>query len=151
MASSVTAFGLLVASSTSADIPVGVEGVDSVGSSPILKPVPSCIFLSLRLSWFFFGFTVSSAFIDFKIKVSDLISLTFASTSFWVAVFEACKSFASSINFSACSICDLYFSFARIRFTSNCNVLTFSCNPVVCTFGSTGASTFAFFSATRAS
>ena len=53
------------------------------------------------------------------------------------------------INFSACSICDFCFSFARIRFTSDCNALTFSCNSAICTFGSTGASTFAFFSATR--
>ena len=41
------------------------------------------------------------------------------------------------INFSACSICAFCFSFARIRFTSDCNALTFSCNSVVCTFDST--------------
>ena len=136
--------GVLVASTTSAPTPVPA-GVSA------LKPVPSWIFLPLRLSCFLFSFTVSSTLIDFKIKVSELISFAFLSTSCWVTVFKACKSLTSSINFSACSICDCCFSFARIRFTSDCNSLTFSCNSVVCTFVSTGTSTFAFFSATGAS
>ena len=89
---------------------------------------------------FLFSFTVSSAFIDLKIEVNELISLAFAFTSCWVAVFEACNSFASSINFSAFSICDFCFSFERIRLTSVCNALTFSCNSVVWTFCSTVAS-----------
>ena len=125
--------GVLVASTTSAPTPVPA-------APPSLKPVPSCIFLPLRLSVFLFSFTVSSAFIDFKIVVKELISLAFAFTSCWVAVFEACKSFASSINFLACSICDFCFSFARIRLTSVCNALTFSCNSVIWTFCSTGVS-----------
>ena len=71
--------GVAVASTTSAPTPVVVGGV--VAASPALKPVPSSIFLPLRLSWFLFSFGVSSALIDFKIEVNELSSFTFLSTS----------------------------------------------------------------------
>ena len=121
--------GVAVASTTSAPTPVVVGGV--VAASPALKPVPSSIFLPLRLSWFLFSFGVSSALIDFKIEVNELSSFTFLSTSCWVAVFALCNAFASSINFSACSICDCCFLFERIRFTCVCRSVISFCNSVV--------------------
>ena len=39
------------------------------------------VFLPLRLSWFLFSFTISSALIDFKIAVSELISWLFVNCS----------------------------------------------------------------------
>ena len=81
--------GVLVASTTSAPTPVPA-------APPSLKPVPSSIFLPLRLSVFLFSFTVSSALIDFKIEVNELISLAFASTSCWEA--EVCNKVSAAAN-----------------------------------------------------
>ena len=94
--------------------------------TPVRKPVPSSIFLPLRLSWFLFSFGISSALIDFKIEVNELSSFAFLSTSVCVAVDEVCKAFASSNNFSAFSIKDFCFSFERIRSTCSCNAVIFS-------------------------
>ena len=68
-----------VASTTSAPTPVvvGVVAEVAVASSPVLKPVPSSIFLPLRLSLFLFSFVTASALIDFRIVVNELISQLF--------------------------------------------------------------------------
>ena len=69
---------------------------------PSLKPVPSSIFLPLRLSWFLFSFTVSSALIDFKIEVNELISLALASTSCCIA--EVCAKASAVANLLVASL-----------------------------------------------
>ena len=122
-----------VASTTSAPTPVvvGVVAEVAVASSPVLKPVPSSIFLPLRLSLFLFSFVTASALIDFRIVVNELISFAFASTSVWDVELEDNNNFASSTNFSAFSICDFCCSLERIRLISVCNADTFSCNSAV--------------------
>ena len=80
-----------------------------------------------------FSFGVSSALIDFKIEVNELISFALASTASCVTLDEACKTFASSNNFSAFSIKDFCFSFERIRFTCSCKAVIFSDNWLVST------------------
>ena len=99
---------MLVASTTSAPTPVPA-------APPSLKPVPSCIFLPLRLSVFLFSFTISSALIDFKIEVNELISLALASTSFWVVLKASRYCLASATSFSAFWIWEACFLFPRIR------------------------------------
>ena len=106
--------GVLVASTTSAEIPVPVPVPVPVAVS-VLNPTPSSIFLPLRLSVFLFSFTVSSAFIDFKIEVNELISLAFASTSFWVVSKDSKNCLASEANFSAFEIWATCFAFPWIR------------------------------------
>ena len=101
-------YGFAVASTTSAPTPVPA-------TPPSLKPVPSCIFLPLRLSVFLFSFTVSSALIDFKIEVNELICFALASTSFWVVLKASRYCLASATSFSAFWIWEACFLFPRIR------------------------------------
>ena len=112
---------------------------------PVRKPVPSSIFLPLRLSWFLFSLGVSSALIDFKIEVNELISFVLASTSGCVADDDFCKAFASSNNFSAFSTRLFCFSFERTRSTCSCKAVILSTNLLVSTvafFSSVGCSAF---------
>ena len=101
-----------------------------------------------------FSFETSSALIDFRIFVNELISFAFASTSFCVVVLAEINDFASFTNFSAFSICDFCFSFERIRLISVSNAVTFSCNLVVWrgttgfTSGVWGVVVSSFFSST---
>ena len=93
-----------VASTTSAPTPVVVE----VAASPVLKPVPSSIFLPLRLSLFLFSFVTSSALIDFRMFVNELISLALASTSVWeVAALNKPSADASLLDASFRIVCCL--------------------------------------------
>ena len=64
---------------------------------------------------FLFSFTVSSALIDFKIEVNELICLAFASTSFWVVSKDSKNRLASEANFSAFEIWAACFAFPWIR------------------------------------
>ena len=122
---------------------------------PVRKPVPSSIFLPLRLSWFLFSLGVSSALIDFKIEVNELISFVLASTSSCIADDDFCKAFASSNNFLAFSTRLFCFSFERTRSTCSCKAVILSTNLLVSTvafFSSVNCSVFStiveFFSST---
>ena len=115
------------------DVSKWIDPVKAWSVTPVRKPVPSSIFLPLRLSWFLFSLDTSSDLIDFKTEVNELISFALASTSFCVALDEVCKAFASSNNFSAFSIKDFCFSFERIRVTCSCKAVILSANWLVST------------------
>ena len=99
-----------------------IEPVKAWSVTPLRKPVPSSIFLPLRLSWFLFSLDVSSALIDFKIDVKALISLAFLSTSSWVVLFFS-KASADSNFLEASSISDfclvLFFTLSSWAFSSS--------------------------------
>ena len=91
------------------DVSKWIDPVKAWSVTPVRKPVPSSIFLPLRLSWFLFSLgVVSSALIDFKIEVNELISLAFLSTSSWVELFFS-KASADSNFLVASSINDFCF------------------------------------------
>ena len=140
------------------DVSKWIDPVKAWSVTPVRKPVPSSIFLPLRLSWFLFSLEVSSALIDFKIEVNELISFVLASTSGCVADDDFCKAFASSNNFSAFSTRLFCFSFERTRSTCSCKAVILSTNLLVSTvafFSSVGCSAFStiveFFSSTGVS
>ena len=86
------------------DVSKWIDPVKAWSVTPVRKPVPSSIFLPLRLSWFLFSLGVSSVLIDFKIEINELISFAFLSISCLVGLFfnkdSADSNFlvASSIN-----------------------------------------------------
>ena len=127
------------------DVSKWIDPVKAWSVTPVRKPVPSSIFLPLRLSWFLFFLSVSSALIDIKIEVNELISFALASTASCVALDDVCKTFASSNNFSAFSIKVFCFSFERIRYNCSCKVVMFSVNwlfSTVAIFSVDGCSIF---------
>ena len=95
---------------------------------PVRKPVPSSIFLPLRLSWFLFSLgVVSSALIDFKIEVNELISFAFLSAPDCVAPNALKYCLASATSFSAFWIWEACFLFPRIRSIWASKSASFSC------------------------
>ena len=94
---------------------------------PVRKPVPSSIFLPLRLSWFLFSLEVSSALIDFKIEVNELISFAFLSATDCVApkAFKYCL--ASATSFSAAWIWETCFLFPLTRSIWASKSASFAC------------------------
>ena len=90
------------------DVSKWIDPVKAWSVTPVRKPVPSSIFLPLRLSWFLFSLGVSSVLIDFKIEINELISFAFLSTSSWVELFFS-KASADSNFLVASSINDFCF------------------------------------------
>ena len=109
------------------DVPKWIEPVKAWSVTPVRKPVPSSIFLPLRLSWFLFSLDVSSALIDFKIDVKALISFAFLSAPDCVAsnVLKYCL--ASATSFSAFWIWKACFLFPRIRSIWTSKSANFAC------------------------
>ena len=99
-----------------------IDPVKAWSVTPVRKPVPSSIFLPLRLSWFLFSLSISSALIDFKIEINELISFAFLSTSCLVGLFFN-KDSADSNFLEASSITDcclvLFFTLSSWAFNSS--------------------------------
>ena len=109
------------------DVSKWIDPVKAWAVTPVRKPVPSSSFLPLRLSWFLFSLGVSSALIDFKIEVNELISFAFLSAPDCVAP-NALKYFlASATSFSAFWIWEACFLFPRIRSIWASKSASFSC------------------------
>ena len=92
-----------------------IEPVKAWSVTPLRKPVPSSIFLPLRLSWFLFSLDVSSALMDFKTLVNELTSFAFLSAPDCVASKALKYCLASATSFSAFWIWDACFLFPRMR------------------------------------
>ena len=97
------------------DVSKWIDPVKAWSVTPVRKPVPSSIFLPLRLSWFLFSLGVSSALIDFKIEVNELTSFAFLSAPDCVASNALKYCLASATSFSAFWIWEACFLFPRIR------------------------------------
>ena len=95
---------------------------------PVRKPVPSSIFLPLRLSWFLFSLGVSSALIDFKIEVNELISFAFLSAPNCVASKSLKYRLASVTSFSAFWIWETCFLFSLTRSIWASKSANFACS-----------------------
>ena len=95
---------------------------------PVRKPVPSSIFLPLRLSWFLFSLEVSSALIDFKIEVNELISFVFLSAPDFVASNALKYCLASATSFSAAWIWEACFLFPLRRSICASKSANFACS-----------------------
>ena len=104
------------------DVSKWIDPVKAWSVTPVRKPVPSSIFLPLRLSWFLFSLDVSTALIDFKIVIKELISFVLASTSSCVELFSNNVSADSSF-LVASSISDfclvLFFTLSSWAFNSS--------------------------------
>ena len=92
-----------------------IEPVKAWSVTPLRKPVPSSIFLPLRLSWFLFSLDVSSALMDFKTLVNELTSFAFLSAPDCVASNALKYCLASATSFSAFWIWEACFLFPRMR------------------------------------
>ena len=104
------------------DVSKWIDPVKAWSVTPVRKPVPFSIFLPLRLSWFLFSLDTSSALIDFKIVIKELISFVLASTSSCVELFSNNVSADSSF-LVASSISDfclvLFFTLSSWAFNSS--------------------------------
>ena len=97
------------------DVSKWIDPVKAWSVTPVRKPVPFSIFLPLRLSWFLFSLDTSSALIDFKIDVNELISFAFLSAPDCVAPNALKYCLASATSFSAFWIWEACFLFPRMR------------------------------------
>ena len=83
--------------------------------------------MPLRLSWFLFSLGVSSALIDFKIEVNELISLAFLSAPDCVASKAPKYCLASATSFSAAWIWEACFLFPLTRSICASKSANFAC------------------------
>ena len=109
------------------DVSKWIDPVKAWLVTPVRKPVPSSIFLPLRLSWFLFSLSVSSALIDFKIEVNELISLAFLSATDCVAPKALKYCLASATSFSAFLIWEACFLFPLTRSICVSKSASFAC------------------------